>query len=83
MANIVTITSNTNAIAPAIFVETNSDKYTFVGYFTYYAIGKTLYITGSASILKFDLLSDSATVNGTTGLSAVSVVTELNKQFIK
>lgn len=83
MANIVTITSNTSAIAPAIHVADNSGSYSLVGSFTYYSIGKILYITGSNYILKYDLTSDTATVNGTASLDARASVTTLNSQFIK
>lgn len=83
MANIVTITSNTSAIAPAIHVSASSDVYTLIGQFTYYAIGKILYVTGSNYILKYDLTGDTATINGVAGLDARSAVVELNKQFIK
>lgn len=83
MANIVTINSNTTAIAPSIAVASNNDKYSFVGFFTYYSIGKILYITGSNSILKFDLTTDTATVNGVGNLDARQAVGEIDKQFIK
>ena len=83
MANIVTITSNTSAIAPAINVRTTSADYTLVGNFSYYNIGNILYVTGSASVLKFDLTTDTATINGTASLSAAASVTALNNQFIK
>lgn len=83
MANIVTITTNSSAISSAISVETATDKYTFVGFFTYYAIGKILYITGSNSILKYDLTTNTASVNGVNSLDARASVVEINKQFIK
>jgi hypothetical protein len=83
MANIVTITHSISQIAPALHVADASGNYTLVGNFSYYSIGRSLYITGSSSILKYDLTTDTATVNGVTGLTAKLAVDELNKQFVK
>ena len=83
MANIVTITHSITQIAPALHVVDASGNYTLVGNFSYYSIGKTLFIAGSASILKYDMTTDTATVNGVTGLTAKLSVDEIDKQFVK
>ena len=83
MANIVTIQTTTNNPTSGMTVSNGVDRYTFVGNFTYYFIGNVLYITGSASVLKFDLTTDTATVNGVGSLSAAAAVNALNTAFIK
>ena len=83
MANIVTIQTTTTNPTSSMTISNGNDRYTFIGNFTYYAIGNVLYITGSASVLKFDLTTDTATVNGTGGLNALTVVNALNTAFIK
>lgn len=83
MANIVTISHSVSQIAPALHVADASGNYTLVGNFSYYSIGKTLFITGSTSILKYDMTTDTATVNGVGGLTAKLAVDEINKQFVK
>lgn len=83
MANSLTVTSNTNGIAPAIFISTNANRYTLVGNFSYYNMGNVIFFIGSNNTISLDLSTDTATVNGTASLNASGVVTELNKQFIK
>ncbi|MGI9190925.1 MAG: hypothetical protein ACR2IL_02310 [Chitinophagaceae bacterium] len=82
MANILTIDTTSSAIVPAIYVRTPSGNYTLVGQFSYYNIGNKLFITGTSSILQFDLTTDTATINGSSSLGAAASVVALNTQFI-
>lgn len=83
MANIVTISTTTTNPTSGMTVSNNVDRYALFGNFTYYFIGNVLYITGSTSVLKFDLTTDTATVNGVGSLSAAAAVNALNTAFIK
>lgn len=83
MANIISITTTSTNPTAGMTVRTNADVFTFMGNFTYYLIGDILHITGSASILKFDLATDTATINGTPMLGADDTINALNTAFIK
>lgn len=83
MANILTISTTTTNPTSGMTVSNGVDRYAFVGNFTYYFIGSTLYITGSSSVLTFDLTTDTATVNGVGSLNAAGAVNALNTAFIK
>lgn len=84
MANILSITTtSTNPTAGITLRLINTDTYTLMGNFTYYLIGNILHITGSASVLKFDLTTDTVTVNGTPLLGADDTINALNTAFIK
>ena len=83
MANIVTIQTTTTNPTSGMTVNDGVNRYAFIGNFTYSLIGKILYITGATSVLKFDLTTDTATVNGAPNLDAGSAIIAINNAFIK